>query len=76
MQQEHPLKTYRRENGLSQDALAANVLTTKATISRIENGLLWPTFGLLRRLNLKTGISADTFLAALPVAEEPQEAAE
>jgi len=65
---EHPLRTYRRKHGLSQDALAQCAETTKATISRIEAGNLDPTFDLMRRLFAATEgeVTADEMIAWSP----------
>ncbi len=48
---DHPLKAYRRENGLSLEALAVKALTTRSTLSRVEARLLRPTHDLLRRIS-------------------------
>lgn len=71
MFQEHPLRGYRRAHNLTLEALAARAETTAATLSRVEKGLLRPSFGLLRRLVEATDndVSADEILVAVPKPE-------
>ena len=38
MIKQHPLKTYREDKGLTQEALADQIGVTRATINRWENG--------------------------------------
>ena len=47
---EHPLRTYRRANGLTIDAFAAKAETSRATLSRIENWKQEPSLALIRKL--------------------------
>lgn len=51
---DHPLRAWRIQRGLSQDQLAVLVKTSKPTVSRIEAGLLDPSFDLLRRVIVGT----------------------
>lgn len=62
---EHPLKVYRHSRGLSLQRLAERVNTTKSTLSRVEAGLLQPSFGLLRRIVEATegDVTADALVA-------------
>lgn len=52
-----PITQYRDKRKLTQEALAALVGTTKATISRIESGKRKPSVPLARRIAKTTGIS-------------------
>jgi DNA-binding XRE family transcriptional regulator len=65
---DHPLRAWRIQHGLSQDRLAVRVDTSKATISRVEAGLLDPTFALLRRIIAATGgaVTAEAIIAWKP----------
>lgn len=62
---EHPLRIYRRDHGITLSALAIAADTTAATVSRIEKGEFKPSFDLLRRLVHATGgrVSADEIVA-------------
>jgi transcriptional regulator with XRE-family HTH domain len=62
----HPIKAYRRKHGLSLQVLAERVRTTRSTLSRVEAGLIKPSFDLLDRLTGATGgeISADAIIEA------------
>lgn len=64
MEQLHPLRRYRRDNGLSLDHLAALVGTTGATLSRIEARRQNASHDLLIRLSAETGISIDELVRA------------
>lgn len=70
----HPLRAYRDRHRLTLEALADRTGTTKATLSRIENGKQSPSRGMMARLRLesKGELSADDFLDFLA----DQEAAE
>jgi transcriptional regulator with XRE-family HTH domain len=61
---EHALTRYRKARGLTIDALAAKIGTSKATISRLEGGLQDPSFALVRRIIAETDgeVSADDFV--------------
>lgn len=69
MQIEHPIRRYRRENGLTLDQLAKIAKTSFATISRIEARRLQPTHDLLIRLSDATGISIDDLVRASTAGE-------
>lgn len=62
----HPIKAYRAQRGLSLQQLAERARTTRSTVSRIEAGLLKPSFDLLDRITAATGgeVSADAIIAA------------
>jgi len=61
---DHPLKKYREATGKSLEELAVESKTSRATLSRIENGLQTPSLGLIERIREATGgaIRADDFL--------------
>ena len=63
----HPLRTYRHKTGLSLDALASRVNTTKTSLSRIERGVQTPSLALVLRLVRESGglLRADDFLPAI-----------
>lgn len=58
----HRLRAYRKANGLTLGALAGQVESTAATISRIETRKLLPSMTLTARLVAATGLPADAFL--------------
>ncbi len=62
----HPLRAYRERKGLTQDALAALVCATPATISRIESGKGRPSVRMIHRLvgACDGEITADVLIAA------------
>jgi len=62
----HPIKAYRHQYGLSLQSLAERARTTRSTLSRIEAGLIKPSFDLLDRLTAATGgeVSADAIIEA------------
>ena len=64
MQAEHPLRAFRRAAKLSLSELAAKVGSTKASLSRIEQGHQRPSLNLVGRLKEATGgaVTADDFL--------------
>jgi transcriptional regulator with XRE-family HTH domain len=66
----HPIKAYRRKHGLSLQTLAEKAQTTRSTLSRVEAGLIKPSFDLLDRLTGATGgeVSADAIIAAARIA--------
>jgi transcriptional regulator with XRE-family HTH domain len=59
---EHPLRRWRDLRGWSLDTTAAAVLTSAATVSRIETGRQFPRPDLLARLAELTGVSPNEFL--------------
>lgn len=69
--EEHPLRAYRHRNNLTLEQLAGRAETTKATISRIENGTIDPTFALTRRLIVATKfeVTADMLIAWSPASK-------
>jgi len=68
MENEHPLRTYRKHVDKSLDDLANECGTTRATLSRIENGLQNPSLALIERIREATfgAIRADDFLPFRP----------
>ena len=70
---EHPLTRYRHRHGLSLDALAARVGTTKATLSRIESGKGNPSVGLMQRVIQASGGELDANDFVRPAAGEAAE---
>jgi transcriptional regulator with XRE-family HTH domain len=58
----HPLRAYRGRKALSLSALARQVGTSKATLSRIENGRQEPSLALVAKIKAATRLSADAFL--------------
>jgi transcriptional regulator with XRE-family HTH domain len=74
---EHPLRRYRKAKGLTIEALAERISSSRATISRIEAGLQEPSFGLMRRIMAETEgeVTANDFVNWREPAS-PSEAAE
>lgn len=64
MSNEHPLRRYRAERGLTLEQLAEQAGTTGATISRIENRSLRAGHDLLIRLANTTGLAIDDLVRA------------
>lgn len=64
MDQEHPLRRYRRDKGITLEHLARQVGASAVSISRIENRRQQPTHGLLINLSEATGISIDDLVRA------------
>lgn len=62
----HPLKAYRGRHAVSLDGLAGRIGTSKATLSRIENGKQAPSLSLIAKLRTESRgeLSADDFLPA------------
>lgn len=56
MVQDHPLKAYRAEKSLTQDALAKELGVTHITVSRWETGARKIDTDLLPKVSEKTGI--------------------
>jgi transcriptional regulator with XRE-family HTH domain len=54
--QDHPLKTFREREGLTQDQLAKLVGVTRETVTRWENRTRQPDEDKLPRIAKKTGI--------------------
>lgn len=65
MQMTHPIARYRKENGLTQAALAEKLEVQPITISRWERGQLVPRRSLWPRIKDVTGISADELTRAV-----------
>ena len=61
MNKPHPLKTYRQEQGLTQEALAGRIGVTRATVNRWENGRR-PSVADAERLAELTSISVVALL--------------
>lgn len=53
--QEHPLRVYRHQKGISLRALAKLARTSKTNLARIEMGVHRPSFDLTKRLHEATG---------------------
>lgn len=60
----HPLRTYRKDKGISLEAIAAKAKVTRTSLSRIERGLQTPSLDLVGRIITATdgALSADDFL--------------
>ncbi|MES2602130.1 MAG: helix-turn-helix transcriptional regulator [Pseudomonadota bacterium] len=58
---QHPLRDWRRQNGITLQALAEKVGVTQSHLSEIENGNNDPSFGLAIKLSRETGISLASF---------------
>jgi len=69
MNHAHPLKAYREANKLSVAALGELLGISKASVSRIENGLQEPSMPLLRRIIERTSLTANDFLQKPEAAE-------
>ena len=54
METKHPLRAYRDRAGLSLEDLAKKSDTTRATLSRIENGRQNPSMALVSRIVMAT----------------------
>lgn len=64
MSQLHPLREYRKANGLTLVNLAEAVGSSKATICKIETGAREPNLHLAVRLSEMTGIPVKKFIGA------------
>ena len=62
--QGHPLKQWRTDRRMSLGKAAAQLGTSKPTISRIENGKRSPSLALAAKLSEQTGIPIDKFVRA------------
>ena len=58
----HPLRHYRLRKGITLEALAQRVGTTRSWLSRIEGGKEQPSMSLVAKLKIVTNLSADDFL--------------
>lgn len=67
--EEHPLRTYRREQRMTLESLAGEAGTTKETLSRIELGARTPSLSLAARLSRATGLPIEIFVKAEEAAE-------
>ncbi len=63
--QEHPLRKWRKERGLSGEMLGRLLDTGKSTVSAVENCHKEPTPRLMRKIRRLTRISADQLLDAV-----------
>jgi transcriptional regulator with XRE-family HTH domain len=59
----HPLKAFRKRNGLTQAKLAEAVGCRTAMLNQIENCKRDPSARLLRQIKEVTGITADSILS-------------
>ena len=57
--EEHPLKIWREYRGLTQEALAVQVESTKSYISQIEAGKKSGSVGLIKRLAASLNVDMD-----------------
>lgn len=64
MELEHPLRRYRRENGLTLEQLAAKAKTSFVTISRIEGRRQQASHSLLIRISEATSIPIEDLVRA------------
>lgn len=73
----HALRHYRKQNGLSLEALANKVGTSKATLCRLETdkGMGTADVALLRKLVTETGIPAEQLHSGLAALLKQKEAA-
>jgi predicted transcriptional regulator len=62
----HPLRKYRKANGLTLRALGKKAKISDSILSRIENGQINPSWSLARRLVKATdgAVTADDFMRA------------
>lgn len=65
----HPLKVWRSDNGLTQEAAAKILGLNTPTLSRYETGKRAPTLAKAAKLSEKTGISIDKFVKVEEAAE-------
>lgn len=65
------MRCTRERLGLSQRALALRAGTTQAAVSRIERGLVSPTFATLRQLMLAMGEEPQLSASRLPTEWDP-----
>jgi transcriptional regulator with XRE-family HTH domain len=63
---EHPLLRWRREHRITLAGMAERTGSTPASISRIENDKQTPSYQLIRRLGVITGLGPEIFLERLP----------
>ena len=68
----HPLALYRRERGLTQEALAVRLEVSPNTVWRWENGERTPRPKEAKRISDRTGISPGDLMAATLQPEVPQ----
>ncbi len=59
---QHPLRRYRKTQGLSLEDLARRLRVSAATVSRLETGKQGASLGLAIAIQRETGIPADKFL--------------
>lgn len=64
---EHPMRIYRRKNGLALDAIARAAKVSRGTVSRIETGKQNPSVELMRRLIRASAgeLSAQDFIGSV-----------
>lgn len=60
------IKYLRKERGLSQQQLAEEMGVTQATISKIENGQIDPSIGIIRKCAIYYNVSCDYLLGVTP----------
>lgn len=62
MEGTHPLKTWRENQGLTQEKAAEQLGLTEPTLSRYETGARMPSLTQAAKLSEKTGIPIDRFV--------------
>lgn len=65
----HPLRKWRLDNGLDQQAAAERLDLKIPTLSRYETGARTPRLALAAKLSEKTGIPIDKFVKQTEAAE-------
>lgn len=69
MDSTHPLKAWRDDLGLTQEAAARELGLQEPTLSRYERGRRKPTLARAVALSAKTGIPVEKFIVAPDAAE-------
>jgi transcriptional regulator with XRE-family HTH domain len=65
----HPLRQWRNDQGLTQEAAARQLELKEPTLSRYENGRREPSLTQAAKLSEKTGIPIDKFVKQSEAAE-------
>lgn len=69
MEGAHPLRSWREDRGLKQEAAAELLGITKPTLSRYETGSRTPSLAQAAKLSEKTGIPINQFVQSREAAE-------